>query len=113
MSSESRPYSLTNPPNAPKKRKGLAQRRGRLDKISRLRLEEPPREPEWRVLADTGYIRQKYLRWSPEDVQDIDDPDMLKTLRDYYTPSNQPQNAFEESYFSLMIEVVNDRLLTL
>ena len=113
---ENRPYSLTNPSNAPKKKKTVRTplRERRLGQVPRLRLEEEtPREPEWRVLANTGYIREKYLRWTPEDVKEIDDLDMLETLRSYYTPASQPQNHFEVAYFDLMLEAVNNRLYVL
>ena len=72
--------------------------------------EEEPREPEWRVLANTGYIRQKYLHWSPEDVREETDLESLITFRNYYCPSSQPRNAFETAYFALMVDAVNARL---
>ena len=103
--------SLTNPPNAPRK-KTIRQRRG-LNNISRLVFPEEPARPEWRVLAESGRIRSKFLNWTPEDVAEIDDLDSLEQLRVWYTPASQPQNVFEEAYFELMIDAVNTRLYVL
>ena len=77
--------------------------------ISRLRLEEE-RTPEWKVLADTGYIRIKFLHWTPEDVSEMGDREVLMTIRDYYNPCSQAQNFFEEAYFSLMRDAVKARI---
>lgn len=110
MSDSNMPYSVTNPPNAPKKRIPLRERR--LGNVRKLTFEEP-RIPEWKVLADTGYVRRKFLRWTPEDVEEMDDLETLEMLRSYYTPASQPQNHFEAAYCQCIIDAVNDRLYVL
>lgn len=101
--------STCNPPNAPKKAKG--EKNFRLNNIPLLKFQEE--EPEWRTLANSGQIRQKYLRYDPDDVMEIDDIDMLQKLRNWYTPSSQPRNFYEEAYFDIMVSAVNSRLYTL
>ena len=104
--------SLTKPPQAPKKKKAsLAERRGRLDQIRRRLVfeENQPRKPEWRVLAESGEVRAKFLRYNPDDVAEIDDLDFLDKLRDWYFPSSQPHNAYEFAYCELMREAVDNR----
>ena len=111
MSHNSNIPSLTNPPNAPRK-KTIRQRRN-LNNISRLVFPEEPARPEWRVLAESGRVRSKFLNWTPEDVSEIDDLDTLEMLRHYYTPASQPHNIFEEAYLELIINAVNTRLYVL
>ena len=109
----SAPYSLTNPPQAPKK-VGLAERRGH--KVPKLVLpddERKPTLPEWRALADSGWVQTKYLRYNPEDIEEIDDIDMLLQLQKWYFPSSQPRNLFEETYLKLVLEAVNAKLYRL
>lgn len=113
--SSNKPYSLEKPPQAPEKkvaRKGLAERRARLDKIPKLVFpeESKPYRPEWRLLAESGYVRQKFLRYNPDDVAEIDDMDTLEHLRDLYTPASQPHNFYEHAYIELVIDAINDRL---
>ena len=103
------PKSTTNPPNAPHREGRRRIPFSRLRSIRRLRLEEE-RTPEWKVLADTGYIRIKFLTWTPEDVSEMDDRQTLTTIWDYYNPCSQAQNFFEDAYFSLMRDAVQARL---
>ena len=113
------PYSLENPPQAPKKkveRKGLAERRGRLSHIPKLVLPSPEktqRWPEWRLLAESGYVREKFLRFTPEDAEEIDDLDTLLRLRELYTPASQPRNLYEHAYVQLVAEAVDSRMYKL
>ena len=111
------PYSLENPPQAPKKRVGLAERRGRLTNIPKLVFpheeEEKPERPEWRTLADSGYVRIKFLRFTPEDVAEIDDIDRLMKICDWYFPASQPQNLFEATYIDLVREAAEAKLYNL
>ena len=72
--------------------------------------DEPTPEKEWRALAQSGYVRAKYLQWTPEDVHEMDCMDTLWWLREKYQPFSQPQNCFEARYLELMINAVNDRL---
>ena len=123
----SAPYSLANPPQAPEKkteRKSLAERRGRLDRIPKLVFacetsdeeeeeEKKPTLPEWRKLAESGWIQPKYLRYNPDDVAEIDDIDMLLQLQKWYFPASQPRNLFEQTYLKLMLDAVETKLYTL
>ena len=94
--------------NAPRKKGRRRIPLWRLQNLPRLKLEEE-RVPEWKVLADTGYIRIKFLQWTPEDAVEAD-VDTLNMLTDYYNPASQAQNFFEEAYFSLMRDAVKARL---
>ena len=110
--------STPTAPPAPKKkeRPSLAERRGRLQNIPKLVLpdgEEKPELPEWRVLAQSGWVRAKFLRYNPEDVEELDDFEMLMKLKDWYFPSSQPQNLFEETYCVLMREAADKKLYNL
>ena len=119
MNSSSKPYSLENPPQAPKKkpaRKSLAERRGRLSNIPKLVLPSPEktqRWPEWRLLAESGQVREKFLRFTPEDAEEIDDIDSLLHLRELYFPSSQPRNYYEVAYMQLVREALEARLYKL
>ena len=64
---------------------------------------------EWKALADTGYIRIKFLQWTPEDAVEAD-VDTLNMLNDYFNPASQAQNFYEEAYFSLMRDAIKARL---
>jgi hypothetical protein len=68
---------------------------------------------EWPIIAKSGYVRPKYLFWSPEDIMEMDDKETLLWLREKYQPLSQPQNCVEERYFEIMIEAVNDRMTVL
>ena len=73
----------------------------------------PPKsnnEPEWRRLARTGYIREKFLYWSPEDIKECSDIEELMYYRFYYTPHPPLRNPFERAFCSLMIEAIDARL---
>lgn len=138
----SKPYSLSNPPSAPKKNT-LVGRKMRLERIPRLRFdgedwlrkekgralterrallnlpanttpeeeeEEEERQPEWRILAESGRVRSKFLLWTPEDVLQMDNVDELETLQTLFTPASQAWNAFEEAYCDLIVEAIKDRL---
>ena len=120
MSSSSKPYSLENPPQAPKKkptRESLAERRGRLSHIPKLVLPSPEKKeasrPEWRLLAESGYVREKFLNFTPEDAEEIDDIDSLIHLRELYFPSSQPRNHYEAVYIQLVREALEARLYKL
>ena len=117
--SANKPYSLENPPNAPKRKKKpfQLQRQRRLQQVPRLMFEEEEEEvvpvAEWRALAESGQIRPKFLRYNPEDVAELDDLDSLNQLRDWYTPASQPRNYHEWAYCTLMVDAVNDRVYAL
>ena len=102
--------SLTNPPKAPKKKAKRLHDRRRLEKIPKLRLPDPEPKPEWRVLAESGRVREKFLTYSPEDVKEIDDIDFLTELRGYYTPYSQPRNPIEAAYLDLVVEAIDCQL---
>ena len=61
------------------------------------------RKPVWQRLRESGKIRAKYAYYTPEDVSEIDDVEMLRHLYSKYSlPSSQPQNDVEWEYFNLM-----------
>ena len=93
--------SLTNPPNAPQKKR---QRRQRLFE------EEEERKPEWRVLMESGWVRSKFLRYTPEDVEEIEDYDSLMCIRNFYFPASQPHNLFEITYCELIRDAIDAKL---
>ena len=109
------PYSLENPPQAPKaKRLSLEERRRRranLEKVPKLQLPKAGEEkPEWRVLAESGQVRAKYLQYTPEDISEIDDLDTLLWLHKCYHPASQPVTFIEHAYVDLMAEAIDTRL---
>ena len=75
--------------------------------------ERKPTLPEWRALAQSGWVQQKFLRYNPEDVEEIDDIDFLLQLQRWYFPASQPRNLFEETYLKLMLDAVNAKLYRL
>lgn len=106
--------SLANPPNAPKKKSTRVPKPYRLQRIPPLQL--PGKEEEkagWCFLRDSGYVREKYLRYTPEDVEEIDDLDTLTDLLHWYNPPSQPHNFYEACYLTLMLEAVRARLYVL
>ena len=109
------PYSLANPPQAPKKKgPSLAERRGRLDLIPKLIFPNDNDEKKlWERLAATGFVRSKYLRWTPEDVAEMDDLDSLEHLQALYTPFSQPRNYVESAYLEIILEAIRERIHTL
>ena len=114
----SAPFSLDNPPNAPKKSESLFERRSRLHRIPKLRFPDEEEEkktnlPEWRALRDSGYVREKFLLYTPEDVEEIDDIDFLLKIREWYFPASQPRNLFEETYIKLVWEMADKKLYAL
>ena len=105
--------SLSNPPNAPK-RTLLRQRRG---SGAILKLVFPdadrPKLPEWKVLYESGRVRERYLHLTPEDIGEIDDMDTLMDLQERYFPSSQPRNLFEEAYLRIMQETIAAKMYIL
>ena len=57
----------------------------------------------WQFLKNTGGVRAKYLTYTPEDVDEIDDIDTLRWLYGKYNvPASQPQTLEETMYLNLM-----------
>ena len=113
-------YSLWNPPQAPKKKKqqvGLAERRGRLDNIPKLRLDEGDEswisEDDAEKLAtgllNTGRVSTKWQRVMPKDIADFD-IDELREYEQLYFPSSQPKNVFEGAYVDLILKCLRQRI---
>ena len=95
--------SLDNPPNAPRKR----------HTVSRFNVEtEKDEEVSWRWLAERG-VRAKFLRYNPEDIDEIDDMDTLLVLKNFYSPSSQPYNIYEHSYCVLIRDAVERKMYML
>ena len=54
-------------------------------------------------LMKSGGVKAKYLSYTPEDVEEIDDLDTLRWLYDKYKlPASQPQTVEEATYQCLM-----------
>lgn len=107
--------SISNPPNAPKKKKPtLAFRREVVDRIPKLLLPEKeeatPNRPYWQILSESGYVREKYLRYTPEDIAEIDSVNLIKQIRRWYNPASQPRNDFESDYLRLILEAVDEHI---
>ena len=101
--------SLSNPPNAPDKKKAAPRRN--LGEIRRLQFEEEE-QVSWRWLVERG-VCAKFLRYNPEDIKEIDDIDTLCDIKDLYMPSSQPHNIYEHSYCQLMVDAVDEKLYIL
>ena len=68
------------------------------------------RRAEAAFLSETGEIREKFLRFSPEDVDEEDSCEDLHKLAELFFPCGQPHNAYEEAYLDLMREAISARL---
>ena len=103
-------YSLANPPKAPKKmhQPSLLERRGRFNHIPKLVL--PEKKAEWQFLAESGCVRKKFLDYTPEDVEEIDDIFTLLMLEKRYFPISRPQNIYEETYLAIMLDALKNKL---
>ena len=64
----------------------------------------------WQDFADSGLVQEKYLRYSPEDVENINDTETLRQLQEWYFPFSQPRNLFEATYIALVYDAVNTKL---
>ena len=68
-------------------------------------------EKTWLILAMSGDVRAKFLEWTPEDVLEIDSPQLLATLYAFYTPSSHPDaNLSECCYCEEMLEAITIRI---
>ena len=57
----------------------------------------------WEFLKNTGGVREKYLTYTPEDVDEIDDVNTIRWLYlKYHMPAGQPQTLEETMYLNLM-----------
>ena len=55
------------------------------------------------LLRSSGRVRRMYTAYTPEDVEEIDDPPFLMFLyRNYTYPPSYPQTPEEESYLNIM-----------
>ena len=64
----------------------------------------------WQDLVDSGQVQEKYLRYSPKEVENIDDTETLRQLQEWYFPSSQPRNFFEAAYIALVYDAVTAKL---
>ena len=61
----------------------------------------------WQVLAWTGKVRAKFLRWTPDDIKIIYSLSDLDRLYEYYTPSSHPDgNLTEFGYCEEMLRAI-------
>ena len=103
--------------NAPKKKAPnpslQERRRARLENVPKLTLPSDDTKPEWKVLAESGQVREKYLEYDPVNVALIGDKDLLFSLRDLYNPASQPRSLIELSYLEFVVEAIEARLRSL
>ena len=65
----------------------------------------------WTFLKDTGLVREKYLTYNPEDIEEIEDLNVLEWLyAKYHLPPGQPQTIEEYTYLALMSSCIGARL---
>ena len=65
----------------------------------------------WTFLRDSGLVRQKYLSYNPEDIEEIEDLNVLTWLYSkYHLPPSQPQTIEEGTYLALMSVTIRERL---
>ena len=55
-------------------------------------------------------VRQKWLRYSPSDIEKMTDIEELEMLLDLYFPSEQPRTAEEAAYIEEMHACISRRL---
>ena len=90
---------IGTPPNAPRK------------PIKPYSLKSPSL---WRLCADSGLVRRKFLRYNIDDIEEIDYVETLERLYNFYNlPSSQTQNLIEEFYVCLMGTRILKRILKL
>ena len=78
--------------------------------------EKPRRKPQalWMFLRDSGLVREKYLSYNPEDIEELEDLEVLEWLYERYRFSpSQPQTIEECTYLSLMASCIGARLHSL
>ena len=68
------------------------------------------RTPSWKYLAESGYVQQKYLKYSPEDITKINNIKTLENIKNLYSPLSERLNFFEMCYFQLIHAAVDDHL---
>ena len=130
--------TLINPPNAPKKE--MPTKPYRLHRIRALMFPvspglappPPPRKEKTRkqynltpipikwdrgsfdveakFLARSGFVREKFLLYTPDDVTEEINVKWLTRLRELYFPSGQPRNVYEDAYVNLMRDAIEIRL---
>ena len=116
--------SLSSPPKAPRKSKTRSWRSWRLEgrrllfpvedetkrrnrKLKRLREEEREEYQRWP-------IQHKYLKWTPMEIEEINNLNLLHFLYGKYAfPSSQPQNDKERTFLDIMKETILFRMLSL
>ena len=90
-------------PNAPRRSRHVCQECG----------QSLTRKPQtlWTFLRDSGLVRQKYLSYNPEDIEEIEDLNVLAWLYSkYHLPPSQPQTIEESTYLALMSVTIRERL---
>ena len=93
-------------PNAPRRNSHVCQECGQ-----NLR---PKSQTLWTFLKDSGLVRQKYLSYNPEDIEELEDLDVLEWLYEKYRFSpSQPQTIEECTYLALMSSCIGARLHSL
>ena len=114
-------------PNAPRKRcicrswnldaipsKPKFEDEGEDEKKWLLRLEQENLRQEERANFGRWRVREKYLHWTPLEVGNINDRELLHYMYGKYAfPASQPRHVEEAVYLELMAEAILKRLLLL
>ena len=122
-------YSLTNPPQAPKKAPTPLWRPWALvglpkcpnfdetdeEERQELQLQEEALMLEaTREVYESWHVRPKFLRWTPDEVANIDTPETCAILYKEYTgPKSHPKNRDEIVYLTLMTDALLSRICDL
>ena len=72
--------------------------------------QESEQESEWIFLRDSGCVRSKFLNLNPKDVAEMENRTFLNIIKEWYFPTSQPRNSYEEAYCQVMREAVDNRL---
>lgn len=112
-------HCLDSVPGAPKKKRrkpSLAERRGRLEQLPKLRFDEDEVLEDSDVcvmahaLLDTGRVASKWQQLVPQDVAYMDDEEELKVYEELYYPVSQPRNIIEQCFVDLMRRLIRQRI---
>ena len=91
------------------------ERRQRLDRISKLRLEhleteDESRRADYHALISSGRVKPQFFRYSLEDMEELDNPRTLSYLLHDWLPNLERNNWIESVIVSLLVNYVGDRL---
>ena len=70
-------------------------------------------QPLWARLRGSGLVRAHYTFYTPDDIWELEDSDVLEVLYQRYNPSSQAQTREEELYLQIMSLTIWARLRAL